>query len=445
MDVALINAPVRLRNEHARLSPPLGLAYLASSLMEQGFSVTALDFNVSGLNLRRVDSLLLGDRPRIVGISTTTETYGNALAIARRVKECSPDTSVVLGGAHPTIMPEAVLAEKSVDFVVVGPGEHAMVGLAEHLVRAQGDLSSLPGIGYVDDLGWAVVNPRADLSHPDDLPRPARDLFPLEFYQDAWNVLTATGSCPYRCSFCSASSLWHGRRRMRSPEHIVAELEELVAVHQVERVFFTDDIFTLDRRWVWELLEGLRTMKHRVSWGCATRVDLVDAELVCEMAAAGCTGIQFGVESGSQRILDSVKGIDKGQVVAAVRAAVQAGVDAVCSFMIPLPEDTHETLQESLEFMRTLRAEGARIYLSYTCPFPGTHFYEHADELGLTILTDDWSEFDAKHVVMQTRHLDAAEIETTAERMAEELGMRKSRMPGNQAESRRPVTVGSSR
>lgn len=444
MDVALINAPVRLRNEHARLSPPLGLAYLASALMEHGFTVTALDLNVSGLNLKRVDSVLLADRPRIVGISTTTETYGNALAIARRTKEISPDTKVVLGGAHPTIMPEAVLAEECVDFVVVGPGEHAIVGLAEQLVRESGDLSALAGVGYVNDLGQAVVNPRAELSHPDDLPLPARELFPLEFYQDAWNVLTATGSCPYRCSFCSASALWQGRRRMRSPESIVSELEELVAVHQVERVFFTDDIFTLNQHWVRELLGALRAMKHPVSWGCATRVDLVDATLVREMADAGCTGIQFGVESGSQRILDSVKGIDKEQVIAAVRAAVQADVDAVCSFMIPLPEDTPETLAESLEFMKTLHAEGARIYMSYTCPFPGTHFYEHADELGLTILTDDWSEFDAKHVVMRTRHLDAAEIEATAERMAEELGMRKSRMPRNQAESGRPVAVGAS-
>jgi radical SAM superfamily enzyme YgiQ (UPF0313 family) len=442
MDVALINAPVRLRNEHARLSPPLGLAYLASALMEHGFSVTALDFNVSGLNFRRVDSLLLGDRPRIVGISTTTETYGNALAIARRVKETSPGTAVLLGGAHPTILPKAVLAEECVDFVVVGPGEQAIVGLAEHLVRRSGDLSALHGVGYVDGCGQTVINPRAELSHPDGLPLPARELFPLEFYPDAWNVLTATGSCPYRCSFCSASSLWQGRRRTRSPENIVAELEDLVASHQVERVFFTDDIFTLDRRWVCELLDALHGMKHRVSWGCATRVDLVDATLVREMAGAGCTGIQFGVESGSQRILDSVKGIDKEQVVAAVRAAVQAGVDAVCSFMIPLPEDTHETLAESLEFMRTLRAEGARIYLSYTCPFPGTHFYACAEELGLTILTDDWSEFDAKHVVMQTRHLDAAEIEATAERMAEELCMRKSSMPRNRAESGRPVAAG---
>jgi radical SAM superfamily enzyme YgiQ (UPF0313 family) len=335
----------------------------------------------------------------------------------------------VLGGAHPTILPEAVLAEGAVDYVVVGAGEQTMVGLAAQVLRGEGDVAEIRGLGFTAAHGSPRVNPRAELPHPDDLPMPARELFPLEFYQDAWNVLTATGSCPYRCSFCSAASLWQGRRRMRSPESIVAELSELIAVHGVDRVFFTDDIFTLNRRWVGELLEALSAMEHRVAWGCATRVDQVDAALIQAMADAGCTGIQFGVESGSQQILDSVKGIEKQQVLDAVRASVAAGVDAVCSFMIPFPEDTHETLAESLAFMREIRDEGARIYLSYTCPYPGTYFHDNAAELGIRILTDRWDEFDAKHVVIETRALTAAEIQAAAENMAVELGMRRSAIP----------------
>jgi len=440
MDVTLINAPVALRNEHARLSPPLGLAYIASALQGAGFRVSALDFNVSGLNLKRVDSVLTYDRPSIVGISTTTETYESALVIAARIKERSPGTYVVLGGPHPTILPEAVLAEENVDFVVVGPGEQAMVDLAKLLIRGEGDLADIPGLGFVEDT--PQVNPRAQLPHPDELPIPARELFPLEFYKDAWNVLTATGSCPYRCTFCSASSLWQGRRRMRSAASIVEELEYLWQTHGVDQVFFTDDIFTLNTRWVLELLEAFKAMEHPVSWGCATRVDQVDAELIGAMADAGCTGIQFGVESGSQEILDSVKGISKQQVLDAVGAAVAAGIDAVCSFMIPFPEDTQETLAESLAFMKEVRAAGARIFLSYTCPFPGTVFYDNAEELGLTILSKRWSEFDAKHVVIATKNLSAQEITETAEKMAQELGMHRSDMPAVPDDPERSVAAG---
>ena len=426
IDVTLINAPVRLRNEHARLSPPLGLAYLGTSLREAGFSVSAIDFNVSGYNQRRVVSMLSYDEPRLVGISATTETYPQALAIAADIKDRSPETYVVLGGAHPTILPEEVVAESDIDFVVVGPGERAIVELARAVLQGEGDLSDVAGLAYRDEGGAVHVNERAALPHPDELPRPARDLFVPELYKDKWNIVTATGSCPYRCPFCSASSLWKGRRRMRTPSDIAAEIAELWRDYRVDRVFFTDDIFTLNRRWVGELLDEIEKLDHAVRWGCATRVDAVDADLIARMAEVGCDGIQFGVESGAQDILDSVKGIDKQQVRDAVSAAVAHGIDAVCSFMIPFPEDTAETLAESLAFMAELRVLGARIFLSYTCPYPGTAFYEKAEELGLTILSDDFAEYDAKHVILETKNLTAEEITAAAESMAEALGMKKS-------------------
>lgn len=426
IDVTLINAPVRLRNEHARLSPPLGLAYLGASLREAGFSVSAIDFNVSGYNPRRVVSMLSYEEPRLVGISATTETYPQALAIAADIKERKPETYVVLGGAHPTILPAEVMGERDIDFVIVGPGEQAIVDLARAVLQGEGGLAGVAGLAYRDAEGAVVVNERAELPHPDELPRPARDLFVPELYKDKWNIVTATGSCPYRCPFCSASSLWKGRRRMRTPSDIAAEIDELWRDFGVDRVFFTDDIFTLNRRWVGELLDEIEKLNHAVQWGCATRVDAVDVELIARMAAVGCDGIQFGVESGAQDILDSVKGIDKQQVRNAVSAAVAHGIDTVCSFMIPFPEDTAETLAESLAFMAELRGLGARIFLSYTCPYPGTAFYEKAEELGLTILSDDFAEYDAKHVILETKNLTAEEITTAAESMAEALSMKKS-------------------
>jgi radical SAM superfamily enzyme YgiQ (UPF0313 family) len=425
MDVILFNAPVTVRNEHARLSPPLGLAYLASALRADGRTVSAVDFNVSGLNLRRVDSIIAYDKPAIVGISAMTETYPNALAIARRVKELAPKTVVVLGGAHPTILPQAVVAEDGVDYVIAGAGEQGLARLAAFVLEGEGSPGDIPGLAWRD--GDTVrANPRAALSDPDELPRPARDLFPTEFYRDKWNVLTATGSCPFRCPFCSAGSLWQGRRRMRSPGSIAAELRDLSADHGVDRVFFTDDLFTMDKAWVRELAQELRNLERPVEWGCATRVDQVDAELLRVMAEAGCDGIQFGVESGSQRILDSVKGIDKAEVLEAIRSAVAVGIDTVSSFMVPFPEDTRETLAESHAFMREVRDAGSRIFLSYTCPYPGTVFHDKADELGLHILSDRWDEYDAKHVVMETRHLSAGEIESIVSDMAGDLGLLKS-------------------
>jgi len=161
-------------------------------------------------------------------------------------------------------------------------------------------------------------------------------------------------------------------------------------------------------------------------WSCASGSSGGSGGSVAGEGEEGCTGSECGVESVARSILGSVKGVEKEQVREACTAAVSDGIATVCSFLVPFADETSETLRESLEFMAAVHEAGARIYLSYTCPFPGTAFYEQAAELGLTILTDDWGEFDAKHVVIETRNLAAHEIETTTEAMAASLGMKKS-------------------
>jgi anaerobic magnesium-protoporphyrin IX monomethyl ester cyclase len=422
--ILLVNAPVTVHNLHARLSPPLGLAYIASALMAGGHRVSAIDLNVSGLNLDRVAGIIERERPDVVGISAMTETITNGLAVAQTVKSIAPETIIVVGGAHPTILPFEVLADDAVDYVVVGDGERTMVELVSALGGDGPELSDIAGLGYKTP--EPHVNDRRALLHPDDLLLPARDLFPIEFYEEPYNVLTATGSCPYRCPFCSASAVWEGRRNARSPKSVVQELRTLQRDYGVGYVFFSDDIFTLDKKWVYALLDEMKTLDFPMRWGCATRADLVDPELLHAMAGGGCQGIQYGVESGSQQILDTVKHIKKERVLAAVNAAVAEGIEIACSFMVPFPDDTLETIAETGEFMREIADAHAKLMLNYTCPFPGTYFCDHAQELGLTILPQTWAEYDAKHVVMETRNLSAAQIQTAVDKIVHDLGMHKT-------------------
>lgn len=386
--------------------------------MEAGFIVDALDLNVSGLNLDRVERIVRSERPRIVGISALTETYPNALAVARRVKQVDEGIHVVIGGAHATLLPAEALQERAVDFVVVGEGEAPMLGLARHLLSSEGGLEDVPGLAYrprrgADDATMRLNRPARPLD-PDRLPYPARRLFPLDMYRTPWTVLTARGGCPFRCPFCSSGALWrNGRKRVaREPGHVATEVRHLQDRHDAHEIVFVDDIFTIDKKWVYALTDRLGALQWPMRWTCATRVDLVDARLLSAMAAAGCASIQFGVESGSQEMLDSVKQrVRKEEVAAAVRAARAAGIEVLCSFMVPFPEDTEATLAETRGFIGELRALGSEISLSYTTPYPGTYFYDHADELGIRLLTRDWGEFDAKHNVIETRHLSAADID----------------------------------
>lgn len=423
MRILLVNSPVLRPSPHAKVSPPLGLAYLAGYAREHGHQVEVLDLNLSGYNPRRVSLALKRFAPQIVGISAFTETYPNAVLIARHVKDHDASIRVIMGGPHPSILPAEVVAEGAVDFVAVGEGEETLVELAA-VLEAQGDPGGVAGLVWKRG-GEVVVNARRALLDPDSLGLPARDLLSLEFYPDAFNVLTARGGCPYRCPFCSASHIWSGRHRPRSPKSVVDELEMLVREYGAGYVFFVDDIFTLRRDWVVDLLREMERLGGTLSWACGTRVDRVDEELLHDMARHGCVGVQFGIESGSQVVLDSVKGIDKDTALRAIGWSIAAGIKTTASFMVPFPQDTEQTLRETFAFIEQLDALGAEILMSYTTPYPGTDFYDRAGELGFRILTHDWGEYDAKHLIVETASLSADRIEEIVAAAASRVGLTK--------------------
>ena len=424
MRVLLFQAPGTVRSPHAQLSPPLGLAYIAQALIDQGHTVDLVDLNVTGLNPLRIKASLNRVQPEVVGISAYTETYPNALVIAQLVKEKDPHIKVLMGGPHVSIAPLDALAEPNVDYVAIGEGEQTAVELLAALEQkaSAAAVSNIAGLGYKAGGTAVLSSPRKPLD-ASCIGRPARQLLSLDFYEDAHNVLTSRGGCPYRCPFCSASHIWGGKRRMRPVEHILEEVEDVMRDYGARRIYFVDDIFTLNRAWLNELMNEIEQRDFNFSWGCATRVDRVDGPLLQRMAETGCTAIQFGIESGAQEVLDSVKGIKKDDALEAVRNAVNAGISAACSFMIPFPNDTEETLKQTADFMAQIRDAGGQLLVSYTTPFPGTQFYERASELGLEILTQDWSLYDCKHMVMQTKNFSKARIEEISQSIAQSLGL----------------------
>ncbi len=424
MRVLLFQAPVSIRSPHARLSPPLGLAYVAQYLIEQGHEVELIDLNITGLNPARIRATLNRVHPQLVGVSSHTETYPNALAIAELVKAHDSRISVVFGGPHASILPLEVLAEPDVDYVSVGEGERTAGELALALETGAGPavLQAIAGLGFKLD-GMPTLNQPREPLDAAEIGRPARDLLSLEFYEDAHNVLVSRGGCPYRCPFCSASYIWGGKRRMRPVADVIAEVDQVIREYGAQHIFFVDDILTLDKRWLGELMDAIEAYAGDFTWGCATRVDRVDGEMLRRMSETGCTGIQFGIESGAPEILSSVKGIRKEDALEAVRCAVAEGIKVSCSFMIPFPDDTEDTLRQTKEFMQEVRDVGGRLLISYTTPFPGTMFYERAEELGLDILTEDWSLYDCKHVVMGTKNFSVERIEELAEGIANDLAM----------------------
>ncbi|HLC23224.1 MAG TPA: radical SAM protein [Dehalococcoidia bacterium] len=423
MDILLVNAPVKMMSQHAGKSPPLGLSYIASVLLRAEYDISARDFNIVGFHPHLLRRILERESPSILGISAHTETYLSGLKIAEFAKEVNPEITVVMGGTHPTVMYQEVASEKSVDVVVRGEGEYAMLELANCLIRNKGSLAEIKGIAYRDKGVVKNTPERPFIKDLDELPFPARGLFPLPLYQSPSSVLLSRGGCPFNCYFCAVNNIWKGSRRFRKPEKVVEEILHIYEHEQAQEINFSDDTFTLDRGRVIELC-GLLKKALRLDWLCSTRVDLVDRELLKEMHEAGCYDIQYGIEAGSQKILDSIgKKMKLEQVRDAVRATLDAGIEVTCSFMFPHPEDTEETIREQIHLMKELREIGARETMALTTPLPGTYYYEHADELGIKILANSWDEYDGKHLMIATKYLSKEKLKSLLEELVQDVGL----------------------
>ena len=249
----------------------------------------------------------------------------------------------------------------------------------------------MPGVAFArrDDGGSTVVvsEARPMVEDLDALPFPARDLLDNDLYRSPESggrisVIQAHRGCPARCVFCPAGAVSGYRVRFRSPANVVEELRECVEVHGIREFLFNGDTFTIRKSWVVELCRRIVEAGLDVRWGCNSRVDTLDAERAEWMKRAGCWVVAFGVESGSQTLLDKMgKGARVEQAVEAVGIARRAGLLAHTFYVIGLPWETRETLAETFEFARRLDADFFDFNIAY--PLPGTPLWEIARRDGL--------------------------------------------------------------
>jgi len=415
-DILLVQPPMpeHLR-QYAReviVCPPLGLGYLASTLLEKGFTVELDDLSIENPDNEGIVSELQRRQPKILGVTTTTSTYKNALNVAAIAKELDPNIVTVLGGPHVTFTDEETLRNRQVDVVVRHEGELTMLELCQRILNGGKELEQIAGITYHKDNAIVKNSDRPLIENLDRLPFPARHLMRLDKYLSPGAIITSRG-CPSKCIFCAAEAMSGGRYRVRSPANVVAEIEKMASDFSPRFFFIADDTFTVFRDRTREICKLLRSLAKKVEWVCESRANFIDKPILQEMAEAGCTAIQFGVESGSEKILKAIKkGINLDQVRRAVRWAVEAKILPVCSFMVPHPEDTWKTVKETKKFMLELKDTGAFIYVSMTAPFPGTHLYLYAKELGVTIVTEDTDKYDltGESPAIRTRHLSVEAI-----------------------------------
>ena len=396
------------------VAPSLGIGYIASVLEKNGYDVDVLDTSALELSYDEIGEEILKRKPDIVSISALTPTIGVALDSADKIKQVKPDTIVVLGGYHPTFEYESVLEEPSVDVVVRGEGEYTFLDLVQTIEKG-GDLADVQGLAFHDetDSSLVVTPDRPIIQDLDELPFPAFHLFPMEKYKIlniTTNVATiiTTRGCPMQCSFCSSAALHGNHLRRRSYQNVCDEIEMRLQEQNIDTIAFMDDTFTLNKKFVYDFCAEVKRRGLKFWWGCTSRVDTLDEDLLEAMKDAGCITIFMGVESADQQMLEKMnKHITVSKTRSAFQLARKVGIRTIASCVIGMPEDTKKSIEDTIRFVKELNPNYA-LY-SLATPYPGTLFYNESFKKNM-IQIKDWSKYTLIDPVLKTVNVSTKEL-----------------------------------
>jgi len=365
------------------LQEPLGIMSIGAALSAAGHDVELVDLAVSGIE--ELDRLI--EDADMAGMSSSTALYGRACRVLDRIREQRPEVPVIIGGPHATVLPEEVIA-RGFDAAVIGEGEATAVEIAEAILSGR-PLYTVAGLVGRDCEKIMTGPKRPFLKDMDGLPDPDRDLADYEgYFQKGLSQvgIMASRGCPYNCLFCKPmqDKLFGRKIRRRPVKNIVAEMERCVAKLGNRRFLFRDDTMALaGMDWFVEFRSAIESSSLTdPGWSCQARVDQVSAPLIEQMKKCGLQGMAFGVESGSQKILDYYrKGIKVRQTVEAFEICHRLGIGTHAFIMLGAPEETAEDLDKTVELVRDIRPESVSV--SITTPAPGTDLYYRVREEGI--------------------------------------------------------------
>lgn len=388
-------------------SPPLGLAYVASTL-EREHEVFIVPRPTFDMTLDDVRFTLERNAPDVVGMTCVTMTAGEVVKIAALCKQVLPDVVVVVGGIHPTFAyPQILRASPDIDFVVRFEGEYTMPDLLQHLDNP----SCVQGIAYLKDNEIVVTPERPLIENLDELPFPARHLLPMHIYEkySKGNMLSSRG-CPYFCLYCSLVRFIGRKFRVVSPLRVIEEIKHLVDEYHVKFVDFVDASFTTNRHRVKEICDLMKEEGLNVTWRCSSRVDLVTEKLLDMMSEAGCVSIFYGVESGVEEILNRTgKRTPVEKIKNAFKWSKERNIKTTASYIVGLPGETMETALKTLNLIRELESDEISPGIFY--PFPGTDVYYNPEKYGVQPLYGDIPPFDTLcNPAIRTKELDENQL-----------------------------------
>jgi anaerobic magnesium-protoporphyrin IX monomethyl ester cyclase len=395
MKILLINPKI-----HTNLSPgsfPLGLGYVGAILKKHEHTVEALDIRGNNYSEDEVEGFLINNVNNydVICIGGMITVYLEIKKLISLIKKIKPSVPIIVGGTAASSVPHLVLSKTDADILCIGEGEISVIEILDTLA-GNGDLKQVKGIAFKKEGEICFNPPRELIQDLDSVPFPLWDIFPMEKYINAQLIIPRSNSkginlisgrgCPFRCIYCYRN--FGNSVRMRSVDNVINEIKELNKKFGITHFEFQDELFTINKARVREFCNKLITEKMDITWRCLGRADLVDYDSLVLMKKAGCHWIGYGMESGSQKMLDIMqKNLKVDQIKNAIRISRQAGLEVTGTFMIGLPGESVETINETIQFCKEMKIFND---FFFTVPYPGTKLYTELIKSGAIIEEEDF-------------------------------------------------------
>lgn len=397
--------------------PSLGLLHLAAELRQHNYQPTIIESDIFDLDIQSIVERVIAEDPTYLGITLFTVGVCNAAAIAREIKERAPAIKIIVGGPHISSMGmETMQRFPQFDYAVLGEGERILTELLDSL-ELKGDLSKVAGIIYRDGPFTRQTDGRTINKNLDELAMPAWDLLPnfpkayrpavYDFPRGPVASIAASRGCPFHCKFCDTST-FGARVRYYSPAKVFEMMEHLHNQYGVRHIMFVDDLFLASRTRATELCNRLLQSNLKLTWSCTARVDTVRPDTLKLMKKAGCWEISFGLESGSNEMLQKMeKATEVEKSEQALKWTAEAGIHTKGLFMLGYPGENETTIQQTKDFVR--RIPMTIMNLSKFTPYPGSPIYR--DIYGTNIREDCWDKMNGMNFLWEPEGLSKEQLE----------------------------------
>ena len=363
--------------------PPVSQLIVVTTLKKYGHECDLLDAAAMGLTLE--ETIERTRDYKFIIMLTSTMTVNEDAEFASKIKGSDTDKISIFYGAHPTFMPKYTLAKDGIDFIVQREPEFIIKDLLSALKENNDSYKQVNGIGYKEGDAIIINDPYPFIKNLDDLPIPDRSLLvqdidyfnPIVKRMPFTTMFTSRG-CPGRCTYCTSPPFYGTTYRARSAENVIEELD-IISKSGYKEIFFRDEMFTTDKQRVIDICEGILSKNLDLTWIASTRVGAVDKDLMKLMKSAGCHMLRYGVESGVQEILNTVKkGIKVEQTIKDFELTHKYKLDTHAHCMLGMPGETEETIKQTLKFVKKI--DPTIITFGICTPYPGTKLFEQVLE-----------------------------------------------------------------